>query len=228
MSSAPGQGPRGGDEETRLPLRRRIAGRVLTEAIARVPGAWRLSRGRVSSFFAAAAPDWDERVKPEGAAHLAPLVDAVERLDLDPARILDVGTGTGAGALWLAKRFEDAEVLGIDVSAEMIELALAKPRDEQRLRFAVADVAEASAGGGRFDLIVHLNCPVVFADVAAALAPGGAVVVAASYGSRTPFYTSHSALRRGFRRAGLEVLGEGQAGDGSWFAAALGRLSPAG
>ena len=210
----------GGKADKPLPLRRRIGGRVITEAIARIPGAWRLTRGPVRRFFAEAAPGWDARVDPEGAGHLAPLVDAVECLDLSPGRVLDVGTGTGAGALWLARRFEGAEVLGIDVAPEMIELARAKPREEGRVRFEVADVAEASAGGSRFDLIVHLNCPVVFADVAAALAPGGTVVVAASYGSRTPFYTAHSALRRGFRRAGLEAGGEGTAGIGTWFTAA--------
>jgi SAM-dependent methyltransferase len=174
----------------------------------------------VRRFFAEAAPGWDERVDPEGSAHLAPLAEAVERLALSPERVLDVGTGTGAGALWLAQRFPAAELLGIDVAPEMIELARAKAREEGRVRFEVGDVAEAVAGGDRFDLIIHLNCPVVFADVAAALAAGGTVVVAASYGSRTPFYTAHSALGHGFRRAGLEVRGEGEAGDGTWLAAA--------
>lgn len=204
------------DRQSLPPLPIRIAGRLMTEAVARVPGAWRVLRGPTRRFFAGAAAGWDERVQPDGDEHLAPLVDAVERLGLAPRRILDVGTGTGAGALWLARRFEQAEVLGVDVASEMIERARAK--NPGRVRFEVADT-RAAAGEGPFDLVVHLNCPVLFGDVATALADGGTVLVVASHGARTPFYTSHGALRRGFRRAGLEVVDEGRAGAGTWLAA---------
>lgn len=191
----------------------------MTEAVARVPGAWRVARGPTRRFFEGAAAGWDERVQPDGEEHLAPLVAAVERLDAVPRRILDVGTGTGAGALWLAQRFEEADVLGVDVSPEMIERAREKAAG--RVRFVVGDTG-AAVGEGPFDLVVHLNCPVLFRDVASAIAEGGTVLVVASRGAKTPFYTSHSALRRGFRRAGLEVVGEGRAGAGTWLAAARG------
>lgn len=188
----------------------------MTEAVARFPGAWRFVRGPTRRFFEGAAAGWDERVQPDSDEHLAPLRDAVERLDVHPRRILDVGTGTGAGALWLAQRFEQAEVLGVDLSGEMIELARAKAGS--RARFEVADT-RAAAREGPFDLVVHLNCPVLFSGVAAALDERGTALVVASQGARTPFYTSHRALRRGFRRVGLEVLDEGAAGAGTWLAA---------
>src|SRR5215218_6288209 len=41
------------------------------------------------------------------------------RLEASPGRILDIGTGTGA-ALELADRYPDAEVVGRDISAEMV------------------------------------------------------------------------------------------------------------
>ncbi len=113
-------------------------------------------------FFEAAAADWDERVKPDGDVHLAPLAAAIEELRPAPARILDVGTGTGAAAMWFARRFGDAEVLGVDVSSEMISRARAKATD--RVRFEIADTSKAAAEGP-FDLIVHLKCPVLFGDV---------------------------------------------------------------
>jgi trans-aconitate 2-methyltransferase len=188
----------------------------MTEVVARFPGAWRFARGPTRRFFEGAAAGWDDRVQPDSDEHLAPLRDAVERLESVPRRILDVGTGTGAGALWLAQRFEQADVLGVDVSPEMIELARAKAGS--RARFEVADT-RAAAREGPFDLVVHLNCPVLFSAVAAALDERGTVLVVASHGARTPFYTSHRALRRGFRRAGLDVLDEGQAGAGTWLAA---------
>ena len=198
------------------PLPVRLVGRAITEAVARIPGAWRVARGPTTRFFENAAAGWDERVQPDGEEHLAPLIDATERLGVTPSKVLDVGTGTGAGALWLADRFEGADVLGVDVSPEMIERARSKA--DGRARFEVADT-HAAARSGPFDLIVHLNCPVLFADVAAALGEGGTVLVAASRGARTPFYTSHGALRRGFRRVGLDVVGEGRAGAGTWLAA---------
>ena len=201
------------------PLPVRLTGRAITEAVARIPGAWRVVRGPTRRFFEGAAAGWDDRVQPDGEEHLAPLVAAVERLDAAPRRILDVGTGTGAGALWLAERFEEAEVLGVDVSPEMIERAKAKAGG--RARFQVADT-RAAADQGPFDLVVHLNCPVLFEEVAAALAAQGTVLVVASHGARTPFYTSHGALRRGFRRAGLDVVDEGTAGAGTWLAARAG------
>jgi SAM-dependent methyltransferase len=199
------------------PLPIRVAGRAITEAVARIPGAWRVFRGPTRRFFEDAAAGWDDRVQPDSDEHLAPLADAVTRLGLAPQRVLDVGTGTGAAALWLARRFEGADVLGVDVSEQMIEHARAKAADG--VRFEVADT-HAAVAQGPFDLIVHLNCPVLFADVVAALAEGGTALVVASRGARTPFYTSHGALRRGFRRAGLRVVDEGRAGAGTWLAAA--------
>ena len=198
------------------PLPVRIAGRAMTEAVARVPGAWRVLRGPTRRFFEDAAAGWDERVRPDDEEHLAPLVAAVERLELSPRRILDVGTGTGAAALWLARRFEQAEVLGVDVAPEMIDRARAKAAG--RVRFEVGDT-NAAVADGPFDLVVHLNCPVLFKDVAAALTEGGSALVVASLGPRTPFFTSHAALRRGFRRAGLDVVDAGRGGAGTWLAA---------
>ena len=193
------------------PLPIRLVGRGITEAVARVPGAWRVLRGPTGRYFGRLAPTWDEGVTAE---RTAPLRAAVEQLGARPRRILDVGTGTGAAALWLAERFPEAEVVGVDVAPEMIEQARAK--GSPRVRFEVGD---ARAADGPFDLVVHLNCPVLFREVAAVVAPGGTVLVVATMGPRTPFYTSHGALRRGFRRAGLSVAGEGRAGAGTWLAA---------
>jgi trans-aconitate methyltransferase len=187
-------------------------GRAMSEAVARVPGAWRVLRGPMERFFGRQAAGWDENVSGQRTAGLA---DAVQRLGLAPRRVLDVGTGTGSAALWLAERFPQASVLGVGIAPEMIELARAKAG---RARFAVADTRGAVAHGP-FDLVVHNNCPVLFEAVADALAPGGTTLVIATSGPRTPFYTSHGVLRRRFRRAGLEVVQEGRIGASTWLAA---------
>ena len=64
--------------------------------------------------------------------------------------------------------------------------------------------------------------PPFFAEIGRVLRPGGHVVVAASRGDATPFFTPASVLERGFRRQGIEPLRSGATGPGTWF---VGRAS---
>jgi trans-aconitate methyltransferase len=54
-------------------------------------------------------------------------VAALDHLEASPGRILDIGTGTGA--LELADRYPDAEVVGINVSVGMVAQAGARAAD---------------------------------------------------------------------------------------------------
>ncbi|MFY0642512.1 MAG: peptide chain release factor N(5)-glutamine methyltransferase [Bermanella sp.] len=51
------------------------------------------------------------------------LIDWVLEQGLQPKRILDLGTGTGAIALALAKEFSHAQVIGVDLIPQAVELA---------------------------------------------------------------------------------------------------------
>jgi cyclopropane fatty-acyl-phospholipid synthase-like methyltransferase len=147
---------------------------------------------------------------------------ALDRLPARPARILDIGTGTGAAALELADRYPDAEVVGIDLSAEMVAQAGARAADlSSRVRFLVADIASFEEEEG-FDLIAMLNMPPFFDRVVALLRPGGFVVNASSYGSRTPFFTPPGLLERGFERRGLRTIAAEQVGLGTYYLAKRG------
>jgi len=80
----------------------------------------------------------------------------VERAALESARrVLDLGCGTGATtAACLRVLPPDAEVVGVDASAEMVALARAQNLDP-RARFVVADAAAlADAVEGTFDRCV--------------------------------------------------------------------------
>lgn len=72
--------------------------------------------------------------------HLSACFDRLIERGLFPLSgvVLDVGCGTGQLSLPLAKR--GYEVLGIDVSAEMIKLAQSKVRQGWNARYTVADV----------------------------------------------------------------------------------------
>jgi SAM-dependent methyltransferase len=196
-------------------------GRLINNAVAHVPWLWPLLRRPVERFFDSAATGWDERVQPDSAEHLAPLAAAVEALARPPARVLEIGTGTGAGAFMLAQRFPQAELHAIDISREMIDRANAKASRMQldRVRFSVSDVAEMETAQGTFDLVAMLNMPPFFDRVARLVAPGGYVACACSLGPRTPFYTSFRTLRRGFERRGLRTVGSGTAGLGTYYIA---------
>ena len=200
----------------------RALGRAVNSAVARFPWSWRLLRGPVRRFFDSVAAGWDERVRSDSPEYLKPLQAALDRLPASPARILDIGTGTGAAALELADRYPDAEGVGIDVSAEMVAQAGTRAADlGSRGRFLVADIASVEEGEG-FDLIAMLNMPPFFDKVVALLRPGGFVVNASSYGARTPFFTPPGLLERGFERRGLRTIAAEQVGLGTYYLAKRG------
>jgi SAM-dependent methyltransferase len=196
----------------------RVAGRTVNYAVARWPGSWRLLRAPTKRFFDSVARGWDERVRVRSGEFLAPLVAALDHVTSRPTRILDIGTGTGAAALEAAGRFPESQVLGIDVSGEMIAQANAKRAGYGNVRFLVADIASFGSDE-TFDLITMLNMPPFFRQVVALLNPGGLLINASSYGSRTPFFTSPATLAHGFEQHGLRTVAVERAGTGIFYLA---------
>ena len=202
------------------PLPVRAVARGMSAVIARAPFLWPVLKRPTQRFWNKTAPQWDDRVGSD-AGRLAPLSAACDRLDQGPRRILELGTGTGVGALMLAQRFPEAEIRAADLSEAMIRQAQAKaPEDTRgRLHFQVADAAALPFESESFDLVCQLNLPLFADEIARVLAPGGHVAIASSLGPRTPYYTPDSVLRRRFERLGLEVLDGGRAGEGTYFLA---------
>jgi SAM-dependent methyltransferase len=203
----------------------RKVGRALNVLVSRAPLVWPLVRGPVRRFFDGRAAGWEDRTGAGSFEHLAPLAAGLLRVRPEPERALDIGTGTGAGALLIAREFPNARVRGIDISEEMIRLAQARVGldPEGRIAFRVGDASALPWGDDSFDLVAQLNMPPFFAEIARVLRPGGYVVVAASRGDETPFYTPEAVLRRGFERRGIEAVESGSAHDGTFFVARLGR-----
>ena len=193
----------------------------MSAIIARAPFLWPVLKRPTQRFWEKAAEQWDDRTGPQMAQRVAPLAAACDRLEPEPLRILELGTGTGTGALMLAERFPDAEIWAVDLSEPMIRQAQAKAPEEvgERLHFGVADAADLPHEAQSFDLVCQLNLPLYAGEIARVLAPGGYVVIASTLGSRTPYYTPDSVLRRRFKRRGLEVLDGGQVGAGTYFLA---------
>jgi ubiquinone/menaquinone biosynthesis C-methylase UbiE len=212
-------------EQQGPPTRIRLIGRTLNAAIARAPWLWPLVRAPMQRYFDRLATGWDERTGAGSVDHLQALATATTRVSPAPERILDIGTGTGEGALFLAREFPRASVRGIDLSEEMIREAQGKVGldPEGRVAFKVADAAELPYDDDWFDLVTQVNVPPFFAEIARVLRPGGEVIVVATGGPGTPFYTPPAVLERGFRRRGIEVVEQGAAGRGTYFIGRAGR-----
>ncbi len=121
---------------------------------------------------------WDQRYA-EGSHPPGAGPDWISELELDLpcGRALDLASGTGTVALWLAA--QGYSVLAVDVSAVGLERASAEAQKrELALKIQVLDLASESLPEGRFDLIscFHYLQRDLFAAVIEALAPGGCFI----------------------------------------------------
>jgi ubiquinone/menaquinone biosynthesis C-methylase UbiE len=165
-------------------------------------------------MFDRLAPTWSPH---RPVDHLEPALAGVDH----PRRILDLGTGTGRAASALARRWPDADVLGVDLAPEMIAEARRHLAVElaSRVRFEVADAARLPFSDGAFDLVVLANMIPFFDELARVVAPGGAVVAGFSSGARTPIYVPPTRLRAELGRRGFGEFAEFAASDGISFLA---------
>ena len=152
--------------------------------------------------FDALAPSWDA-IRADVADSQRMLERALDELGLTaPARVLDVGTGTGQAAGILLGRYPGAQIDAVDASAQMIERARAKP-ELSGVRFAVGD-------GGRLPYRRRELRPrrlaaraAVRARVAARARPGRLGAVLLPHGSGDADLVPDGARRPAARARGL-------------------------
>lgn len=132
---------------------------------------------------------WEDRYGQPGRAWSgrpnAALVAEVAQLA--PGRALDVGSGEGGDALWLAAR--GWQVTGVDISQNALDKAAALAREREdvdpaRLTWQQADLTGWSPTRTSFDLVTahFMHLPLVdrerlFPALADAVAPGGTLLV---------------------------------------------------
>ena len=105
---------------------------------------------------------------------------AVEGLPLAGARVLEIGSGRGGGARYLALYHAPASVVGLDYSPATVRLARRLNRDAPALSFETGDAERLPFPDGSVDVVVNIESSHCYADVAAfareaarVLVPGG-------------------------------------------------------
>ena len=105
----------------------------------------------------------------------------------EPARVLEIGCGTGSNLVALARVFRSAEIVGLDCSADMLAIARRKvaPLGPRVVLHHEAYPSLAASRGGLFDLIVfsyclsmiNPGCEEVLRHCVSDLRPGGRIAV---------------------------------------------------
>lgn len=174
----------------------------------RWPRLWPLFRPLIRLQFDRLAAVWDS-MRLEDT--LAPYEAALARISGPVEDVLDVGTGTGAGARVLRARFGDAAVIGTDVSEAMLEEAR---KHSPGLTFVAGDAADLPFDRESFDLVAHNNMIPFLDEVARVLRPGGWTIFAFSAGPETPIWVAPERLRAELERRGFTDFAEITAGRG--------------
>jgi len=140
-------------------------------------------------------------------------LDAVD----PPRRTLDLGTGTGQAAFIVAERFRETEIVGADLSPEMLAQARsATPAQVAgRVRFELADGSKLPYEDGAFDLVTLANMIPFFDELARVTAPGGSVVFSFSGGAETPIYVPFERLRSELGRRAFTEFADFSVGRGT-------------
>jgi ubiquinone/menaquinone biosynthesis C-methylase UbiE len=151
--------------------------------------------------------------------HVA-VLDAAAEAGMCPREVLDLGCGTGRLLERAAQRWANANLIGIDVSAKMIDEARRKHPGQGHFRFEIGDVAALPLEPASVDLAVSTISFHHWADqlgglrqVARVLRPGGIFVLADIHPPLVlrpimrAFHASRS-RRKLFEGAGLRLVGE--------------------
>lgn len=195
--------------------------RLATDTVVRWPRLWRIFRRPLRREFDQIATFWD---RGRDRAHLASYEAALDAVEALPKRALDIGTGTGAGAFAIARRFPQAEVIGVDIAPAMLEEARKKvpPELADRVSFQAGDASKLPFADGSFELVGLANMIPFFDEIERIVAPGGSVVFGWSVGPQTPIYVPSERLRSELARRGFSDFAEFEAARGTGFLARKG------
>jgi SAM-dependent methyltransferase len=142
-----------------------------------------------SAFWEELAPDWLASLEHTELVSAPFGAGALSRLSLQAGqRVLDIGCGAGSTTLEIARRVGDSgHVLGLDIAPAMVAAAsgFASAQKIANVTFSVADAqvepfepASFDAAYSRFGVMFFADPKAAFANIRAALRPGGVLAFA--------------------------------------------------
>lgn len=137
--------------------------------------------------------DWDSKQYTKfERERTQPSIDLINRIDIQPGSVLDIGCGPGNSTAQLAKRFPEADLLGVDGSDNMLERAV---KTHPELAFKKCFVPDGLDELGSFDLIFSNAClhwipnhETLLPRLMESVAPGGALAVQIPLTQKAVFY----------------------------------------
>lgn len=178
---------------------RRAGVRVLTHAL-RVPVVRPFARLAMRALFDTLAPQWQQiRRDPayvEGFVHALDMIES----GATPRRILDVACGAGLATSLLVSRYPDADVIGCDISPQMIQRAVEAVPEAF---FVTAPAHSLPAADGSINLVTSLDGVFDLHEIVRVLTPDGVLLVVYSHGGTTPVSIPLGSLAARCERLGL-------------------------
>jgi len=113
------------------------------------------------------------------------LIDRLEPIKTEPARILDLGAATGTGSRQLAKTFRKSRVISLDMSGGMLRIAKKKKSLLSKVTELQGDATKIPLQTGSIDLVFAnmllpwvSDLPACFAEISRVLKKGGVFALA--------------------------------------------------
>lgn len=160
-----------------------------------------IDKRRVRHAFGINAPRYDSHATVQKRA-IARVVEFLEKEDVTPTRLLDVGAGTGMLMRALRGMFSNATAIGIDLATGMCRTARGNLKKDTRTHILTADAEFLPFRNETFDLVIStstfqwlMNLQKAFNEVNRVLLPGG-LFIFTLFGESTL-----SELRTSFREA---------------------------
>jgi malonyl-CoA O-methyltransferase len=119
------------------------------------------------------------------------LLERLDLMKLEPARVLDLGCGTGHCIPGLMSRYKRADMVALDIAQPMLEQARKRGRWLRRPRCVCADAEHLPFQDGAFDLVFSnlmlqwcVDIDAAFTELQRVLRPGG-LLLFTSFGPDT-------------------------------------------
>jgi ubiquinone/menaquinone biosynthesis C-methylase UbiE len=104
----------------------------------------------------------------------------IRGVDLEGKQVLEVGSGRGGGASWIAKTHKPAKLTGVDFSAEAVSHCQSWYADQTNLEFIEGNAQDLPFDNASFDVVYNVESSHCYGDMGAfveqafrVLKPGG-------------------------------------------------------